>query len=90
MFGGIALMVRGHMTVGLIRDDLVIRVAGADEERLLAEPHARPMDFTGRPMRGWIFVEPEGVRSPAALARWVGRALAQTDSKPAARRARQA
>lgn len=83
MFGGIAFMVRGHMTVGLVDDDLVVRVAPADGERLLSEPHARPMDFTGRPMRGWIYVEPAGVSTPAALTRWIGRALDHTDAKPA-------
>ena len=97
MFGGVAFMVRGHMTVGLASDDLVIRVAATDYERLLAEPHARPMDFTGRPMRGWIYVAPEGVTTPAALARWVRRAVAHSDGLPAkpaggarARRARRA
>lgn len=83
MFGGIAFLVRGHMTVGLVNDDLIVRVSPADHERLLEEPHARPMDFTGRPMRGWIYVAPEGVRTPSALTRWVQRALAHTDTKPA-------
>lgn len=82
MFGGIAFMVRGHMTVGLVNDDLVVRVDPADNDRLVAEPHARPMDFTGRPMRGWLYVEPEGVRTPRMLTTWIRRALAYTDAKP--------
>ena len=86
MFGGLAFMVRGHMTVGLVNDEVMIRIDPADHDRMLDEPHARPMDFTGRPMRGWLFIEPEGVVTASALKTWVGRALANTDSKAVASR----
>ena len=71
MFGGIAFMVGGNMAVGVIEDDLMVRLDPADAERALAEPHTRPMDFTGRPMRGMVFVDSEGTASAENLAGWV-------------------
>jgi TfoX/Sxy family transcriptional regulator of competence genes len=75
MFGGIAFMVAGKMACGVIHDDLMVRVGREGHDPALAEPHTRPMDFTGRPMRGMVYVGPAGVRSEADLARWIGRAV---------------
>ena len=75
MFGGIAFMVAGRMACGVIHDDLMVRVGPDGHDAALAEPHTRPMDFTGRPMRGMMYVEPAGVRSDADLGRWVARAV---------------
>jgi len=83
MFGGIAFMVRGHMTVGVVKDDLCARVGPQAFDDALALPGARPMDFTGRPMKGWIFVAPEGVDDAEALDGWVARTLAFTTTLPA-------
>lgn len=97
MFGGIAFMVRGHMCVGIVRDDLMVRVSPDTYEDLLLEPHARAMDFTGRPMRGFLFVEPKGIESDEDLERWLAKSLAHattlsaqgnTDRRSAAARAR--
>lgn len=82
MFGGIAFMVGDHMAVGVIRDDLMVRVGSDAEDAALAEPHARPMDFTGRPARGMVFVAPAGVTSDADLARWVERGATHAASLP--------
>ncbi|HEX6229532.1 MAG TPA: TfoX/Sxy family protein [Solirubrobacterales bacterium] len=71
MFGGIAFMIGGNMAVGLINDDLIVRLDPADAERALGEPHVRPMDFTGRPARGTVFVDPEGTAADDDLAGWV-------------------
>ncbi|HEY1354810.1 MAG TPA: TfoX/Sxy family protein [Solirubrobacterales bacterium] len=71
MFGGIAFMVAGNMAVGIVGDDLMVRLDPADAERALAEPHTRPMDFTGKPARNMIFVDGEGTASDADLAAWV-------------------
>lgn len=71
MFGGIAFMLRGNMCCGIVRDDLMVRVGPERHEEALAQPHARPMDFTGRPMRGMVYVTPEGCRTDEALKRWV-------------------
>lgn len=71
MFGGIAFMVGGNMACGVIRDDLMVRVGPDAHDAAVAEPHVRPMDFGHRPMRGMVYVDPDGVRSPDDLARWV-------------------
>ena len=71
MFGGIAFMIGGNMAVGVIGDDLMVRLDPADAEQALAEPHTRPMDFTGRPMRGMLFVDSEGAAADRDLAGWV-------------------
>ena len=76
MFGGLAIMVRGHMTVGVIGGELMVRVGKDAHEDALAQPHARPMDFTGRPMGGYVYVAPEGFEDDEDLAAWVQRALA--------------
>jgi TfoX/Sxy family transcriptional regulator of competence genes len=71
MFGGVAFMIAGNMAVGVIEDDLMVRLDPADAERALAEPHTRPMDFTGRPMKGMLFIDPAGSEADEDLASWV-------------------
>jgi TfoX/Sxy family transcriptional regulator of competence genes len=71
MFGGIAFMVAGNMAVGIVGDDLMVRLDPADAERALAEPHTRPMDFTGKPAKNMVFVDAEGTAGDADLAGWV-------------------
>lgn len=74
MFGGIAWMYKGHMLVGIIGDELMVRV-GTDQEALaLKKEGARPMDFTGRPMKGYVFVAPDGIEEEANLEEWIGMA----------------
>jgi TfoX/Sxy family transcriptional regulator of competence genes len=83
MFGGIAFMVRGHMSVGVVKDDLMVRVGPEAHAGLLRRPHARPMDFTGRPMKGFVYVDSPGLESEADLERWVGHGLKYALSLPA-------
>jgi TfoX/Sxy family transcriptional regulator of competence genes len=71
MFGGIAFMIGGNMAVGVIEGDLMVRLDPADAERALAEPHVRPMDFTGRPMKGMVFVDSTGTATDNDLVGWV-------------------
>jgi TfoX/Sxy family transcriptional regulator of competence genes len=71
MFGGIAFMVRGNMCCGVIGDRLMLRVGPKGYEAALSRPHAKPMDFTGRPMKGLIYVEPTGFASPRDLKAWI-------------------
>jgi TfoX/Sxy family transcriptional regulator of competence genes len=71
MFGGIAFMVDGNMAVGVIQDDLMVRLDPADAEQALAEPHVRPMDLTGKPMKGMVLVDSAGTESDDDLAAWV-------------------
>ena len=74
MFGGLTFMLAGNMCYGIIKDNLMVRVGPELYAEALSEPHARPMDFTGRPMKGMVYVGPEGYRTDADLARWVKRA----------------
>jgi TfoX/Sxy family transcriptional regulator of competence genes len=80
MFGGLAFMVDGHMACGVLRDELIVRV-GAESDAALADPHARPFDFTGRPSRGMVYVAPSGVATDADLERWVARGIASVGSR---------
>ena len=82
MFGGVCFMIRGRMCCGIIDSSLMVRLDPDDADRLADQPRVRPMDFTGKPMRGYLFVEPEGVESPKALRSWVDRAVAFVETMP--------
>jgi len=71
MFGGLAFMVNGHMCCGIVGGDLVVRTGPDKFEAALCRPNTRPMDFTGRPMRGFVYVGPPGCRSSRALKSWI-------------------
>lgn len=83
MFGGIAFLVRGNMGVGIVQDKLMVRVGPESYDRLLRERHVRRMDFTGRPMKGFVYVVPAGYETDEGLARWVGAGVAHATSLPA-------
>lgn len=83
MFGGIAFMLRGNMCCGVIKKDMMARVGPAGYEKALAEPHARPMDFTGKPLKGFVYVGAKGVADSKGLRRWVKRAADFALSLPA-------
>ncbi len=83
MFGGIAFMLNGNMFCGITRDDLMVRVGPDRFEEALASPGARPMDFTGRPMKGMVFVGPEGYATDEQLRGWVEQTLEYARSLPA-------
>ena len=75
MFGGLAFLLGGNMCVGVVGDDLLVRVGPHAYDEALCEPHARKMDFTGRPMKGLLFVAADGLESDADLHRWVARGV---------------
>jgi TfoX/Sxy family transcriptional regulator of competence genes len=83
MFGGLAFMVGGHMAVGIVGDDLMVRVGPAGFDDAIAQPHARVMDFTGRPSSNMVYVAPAGVRAEADLRRWITRGTSQVATLPA-------
>jgi TfoX/Sxy family transcriptional regulator of competence genes len=87
MFGGLCFMVGGAMCCGLTKSDFMVRVGAAHYEDALAQPHARPMDFTGRPLKGMVYVAREGLRTEAALARWVRRGVEFVSERAHAQRA---
>jgi TfoX/Sxy family transcriptional regulator of competence genes len=82
MFGGLAFMVSGNMCCGVIGSDAMLRLGEEAVDGALDEPHARPMDFTGRPMKNMVYVAPAGLEDDGDLRRWVGRALAFATSLP--------
>ena len=64
------------MACGVIKDDLMARVGPDAFDAALEEPHARPMDFSNRPMKGYVYVAPEGVADDESLQTWVDRCVA--------------
>jgi TfoX/Sxy family transcriptional regulator of competence genes len=82
MFGGIAFMVGGRMAVGVVRNELMVRVGPDAHHDAVARPHARPMDFTGRPMHGFVYVAPEGIAEDYELGRWVEAGATFAASEP--------
>lgn len=82
MFGGLCFLVGGNMAVGIVGSELMVRVGPEAYPSALAKPHAREMDFTGRPMRGMVYVEVAGLRSRRQLETWVGRGVAFASALP--------
>ncbi len=82
MFGGIAYIVNGHMCCGIQDNLLVVRVGPNAYEEALKEKYTRPMDFTGRPMKGYIYVEPKGCKSDEDLKSWIERGIKFVNSLP--------
>ncbi|MDA0769334.1 MAG: TfoX/Sxy family protein [Chloroflexi bacterium] len=82
MFGGIAFMVEGNMCVGVVGDELMVRVGPDQYEDSLAQPNAREMDFTGRAMKGMVYIDTDGVDSDVGLQSWVDRGLAFVTTLP--------
>ncbi len=73
MFGGLAFLLEGKMFCGILKDELMVRVGPERHREALAEAHVRPMDFTGRPMNGYVFVGRAGCRTEEAVRRWADR-----------------
>ena len=71
MFGGLAFLLGGKMLCGIVKNDLMVRVGPGRYGEALGRPHVRPMDFTGHPMRGFVFVSPAACDSEEAVAMWV-------------------
>jgi TfoX/Sxy family transcriptional regulator of competence genes len=88
MFGGLAFLLDGKMCVGVLNEELVVRAGAAQNAAALKKPHARPMDFTGRPMTGMVYVSPAGVSRGPALMRWVEMGIAGARSATPAKRSR--
>lgn len=82
MFGGLCFLLRGHMCCGIVGGELMVRVGPEAYPACLREPHARAMDFTGRPMKGLVTVAAAGLTPDAALAAWVARGRAYAACLP--------
>ena len=83
MFGGLAFLIGGHMAVAASgQGGLMVRVDPDDTEALVGKPNARPFEMRGRPMRGWLRVDAEGLRTKRQLEPWVKRGVAYARSLP--------
>ncbi len=71
MFGGIAFLLDGKMFCGVLKNDLIVRTGPEHYEKALTKPHARPFDFSGRPMRGFLYVGPNGCKTEKILWEWI-------------------
>jgi hypothetical protein len=83
MFGGLGFLLKGNICCGVWKEYLILRLGDDAARQVLAEPHARPFDITGRPMRGWAMIEPDGWQDEARLRRWIAWAVAFTETLPA-------
>lgn len=81
MFGGIAYLFKGKMTVGVVNEDLIVRVIGEKMDEILQRKHVRPMDFTKRPMKEFIFVSQAGIVTEEDLQHWIELGLEHAESK---------
>ena len=89
MFGGLAFLLRGRMCCGIVGSDLMVRVAEREFDAVMRGLHVRPMDFTGKPLRGFVYVSPSGFRTASALRTWLSRGervAEATAAAPAQRR----
>jgi TfoX/Sxy family transcriptional regulator of competence genes len=83
MFGGIGFLLNGNLLVGVWKDSLIARLGPEGGDEALKEPHVKEFDITGRPMKGWVLVEPEGVEADDQLGGWVRRAVKFVGTLPA-------
>ncbi len=83
MFGGLAFLLAGNMCVGVVGDELMVRVGPDAYEEAVRLPRARKMDLTGRPMKGFVYVDRHGIASDAGLQRWIERGVRYAASLPA-------
>ena len=82
MFGGVGFLLNGNMLVGVWKSSLIARLGPEDGQAALLEPHVREFDITGRPMKGWVMVEPDGIEDDGQLKAWIQRALRFVETLP--------
>jgi len=71
MFGGLAFLLKGKMTIGVMKEKLMVRVVSEKMEQALKNPHVQPMDFTNRPMKEFIYVTAAGLKTEEMLHQWI-------------------
>ena len=82
MFGGVGFLLNGNLLVGVWQHSLIVRLGPEDGKAALLEPHVKAFDITGRPMKGWVVVEPDGIDDDGQLKAWVERALKFVETLP--------
>jgi TfoX/Sxy family transcriptional regulator of competence genes len=83
MFGGVGFLLGGNMLVGVWQTSLIARIGADQYGAALKKPHVREFDITGRPMKGWVMVEPDGIDNDKQLSRWIEEALNFVETLPA-------
>lgn len=83
MFGGLAFLLNGNILVGVWKDSLIVRLGSENHAAALREPNVKDFDITGKPMQGWVLVEPDGVEGHDQLSDWTERALSFVRTLPA-------
>jgi len=83
MFGGVCVLINGNMACGVYKDDLIVRVGTENYQEALSHPHTKLFDITGKALKGWVMVEPQGCASEFDLKVWVEQGLAFARSLPA-------
>jgi len=83
MFGGLAFLFRGNLLVGVWQSSLIARLGPDEAAAALGRPHVRPFEAGGRPMKGWVIVDPDGLESDRKLADWIERAIEFVATLPA-------
>jgi TfoX/Sxy family transcriptional regulator of competence genes len=71
MFGGVGFLLNGNMACGVNKDNLIVRIDPEKQNTLLKKSHAKPFDLTGKPMKGWLVIEADGVKTDKQLGTWV-------------------
>ena len=82
MFGGVGFLMRGNMCFGIWKDELILRLNPEQAQKELKRKNVKPFDITGRPMKGWILVEPQGMKTEQALKDWVEKAMEFVSTLP--------
>ena len=83
MFGGLAFLLKGNMSVGVHGDEMIVRIDPVATDAALKQKHVRIFDITGKPMKGWILVDAKGLTDEKSLAKWVDTGVAYAQSLPA-------
>jgi len=76
MFGGVCFLLCGNMACGILNESLIVRVGPEKYENALKLPHTRKFDTTGKPMKGWVMVSPEGHNTAESLSYWIEQGVA--------------
>jgi TfoX/Sxy family transcriptional regulator of competence genes len=82
MFGGVGFLLNGNMLVGVWKNSMIVRLGPYAYDDALLEPHVREFDITGKPMKGWVMLDPEGVEDDHQLADWVAQATKFVQTLP--------
>lgn len=82
MFGGVGFLLHGNLLVGVWKDSLVVRIGPDAYEPALREPHVKEFEITGKSMKGWVLVEPDGIEEDKSLSNWIQRAAKFVEKLP--------